>query len=363
MKIHLIGQRNSSGIGNHFASFADAISRLDSIGELVQELDFQNPDEVIGAARASTDEDITISFVGMNIHDLFRGLNIQWIVFESTRIPVDVLRSAKMADVVWVPTCWGRDVLVANGIPRRKIDVVPEGVDHNLFHPHGRTQEERPFRFLMVGKYEIRKSYPEIFSAFASEFGNNPAVELVMKSDYFRDGNAKARQMIEDLKSHAFENWQLNWGYSDLRDIAQMYRTADVFLSAPRGEAWGLPIIEAAASGLPIISTMYSGHGEFLRTISNSVIPVDYDMGTVDCSEYQGYYPFPDGDWGRWAIPRVDSIRAAMRTAYENHKILSKKALKNSGIIRSRFNWTASADSAVQALESRGQRREHIASK
>jgi glycosyltransferase involved in cell wall biosynthesis len=354
MKIHLIGQRNSSGIGNHFASFADAISRLDLIGELVQELDFQNPDEVIGAARASTDSDVTISFVGMNIEDLFRGLKIQWIVFESTRIPVDVLRSAENADVVWVPSKWGRDTLIANGIQADKIDVVNEGVDHNLFHPYGRIREERPFRFLMVGKYEIRKSYPEIFEAFAKEFGNDPDVELVMKSDYFKHPEIKAQQMIADLRSHGFENWRLNWGYADLRTIADMYRTADVFLSAPRGEAWGLPIIEAAASGLPIISTRYSGHAEFLKPIKTSVVDVSWRLGAVDCPEYQGYYPFPDGDWGRWAIPKIDSIRDAMRTAYLNHENLALQARSNSKIIRTRFSWSASADSAVASLARRG---------
>jgi glycosyltransferase involved in cell wall biosynthesis len=354
MKIHLIGQRNSSGIGNHFASFADAIGSLDSIGSCVHELDFQDPDAIVGAARASTDQDVTISFVGMNIEDLFQGLRIQWIVFESTRIPVDVLRSAENADVVWVPSRWGRDILIANGIDKKKIDVVREGVNHNLFHPHARRLEQRPFRFLMVGKYEIRKSYPEIFEAFAAEFGNDPEVELVMKSDYFKHPEVKAQQMIEALKSHKFTNWRLNWGYVDLVDIADMYRTADVFLSAPRGEAWGLPIIEAAASGLPIISTMYSGHAEFLKPIKTSVVDVAWNLGAVDCPEYQGYYPFPDGDWGRWAIPRVGSIRDAMRTAYDNRRALSQQALKNSTIIRKEFSWSASADSAVESLERRG---------
>lgn len=354
MKIHLIGQRNSSGIGNHFASFADALKALDQIGMVVQELDFQDSSAIVAASQASTEADVTISFVGMNIHDLFRGLNIQWVVFESTRIPVDVLRSAQLADVVWVPSQWGRDILIDNGLDRRKIDIVHEGVDHNLFHPWGRQPQQRPFRFLMVGKYEIRKSYPEIFRAFAQEFGNNPAVELVMKSDYFRDGNAKAQQMIADLRSHGFENWRLNWGYADIRAVADMYRTADVFLSAPRGEAWGLPIIEAAATGLPIISTVYSGHAEFLKPIKTSVVPVEWHLAPVDCPEYKSYYPFDDGDWGLWAIPTVDSIRTAMRTAYQNHHKLSQQARKNSAIIRTQFSWSASADRAVQALESRG---------
>jgi glycosyltransferase involved in cell wall biosynthesis len=206
----------------------------------------------------------------------------------------------------------------------------------------------------MVGKYEIRKSYPEIFRAFKAEFGNNHAVELVMKSDYFRDGDIKAQQMIADLKSHGFENWRLNWGYVDLDAIADMYRTADVFLSAPRGEAWGLPIIEAAASGLPIISTMYSGQAEFLKPIQSSVISVDYDIDAVDCDEYKGYYPFPDGNWGEWAVPTIKSLRDSMRFAYENHLDLAPMALENSAKIRREFSWSASADQAVTALESRG---------
>ena len=63
------------------------------------ELDFQNPDAIISAAQVSTDQDVTISFVGLNIHDLFQGLRIQWVVFESTRIPADVLRSLSQLSV------------------------------------------------------------------------------------------------------------------------------------------------------------------------------------------------------------------------------------------------------------------------
>ena len=346
MRIHLIGQRNSSGIGNHVASFADAIGSLDSIGTQVQELDFQNPESIVEAARASTDADVTISFVGMNIEDLFQGLRIQWIVFESTRIPVDVLRSAENADVVWVPTAWGRDVLVANGIPRHKIDVVPEGVDHALFHPHGRVPEERPFRFLMVGKYEIRKSYPEIFEAFKQEFGNHGAVELVIKSDYFKDGTIKYEQMLTDIRGHGFENWKLYWGVADIRGVASLYSQADVFVLPTRGEAWGLPLIEAAAAGLPIITTDWSGHMQFLDGIRSSCVMVDYDLAPVDCPEYKGYYPFVDNDWGTWAVPRVDSLIRAMRTAYKKHHTLARKAVTNSKKIRQDFSWANSANTA-----------------
>ena len=39
------------------------------------------------------------------------------------------------ADLVLVPSKWGKQVLVQNGIEEKKVAVVPEGVDANKFHP------------------------------------------------------------------------------------------------------------------------------------------------------------------------------------------------------------------------------------
>jgi glycosyltransferase involved in cell wall biosynthesis len=289
MKINLFGQRSILGGGVHFSFFADAFRRYTVFNETIEEWDVTNQASLTKAASQSSQDDINIWFFGPNtVLSFFKGKNIIWAIFESDLLPSYYIKGLLEADLIWTPSNWAKGVLVANGVPPEKINVVPEGVDHTLFHPYGRMPESRPFRFLVVGKYEIRKSYPEIFEAFKAEFGNDSRVELVMKSDYFRDGDIKAQQMIADLRSHAFENWRLNWGYVELDAIADMYRTADVFLSAPRGEAWGLPIIEAAASGLPIISTMYSGHAEFLQPIRSSVVDVAWTLGAVDCSEYKG---------------------------------------------------------------------------
>ena len=257
--------------------------------------------------------------------------------------------------MVWVPSAWGRDTLIANGIAAEKIDVVPEGVNADLFHPYRRKETgTKPFQFLVVGKYEIRKSYPEILDAFKQEFGNHAAVELVMKSDYFKDGDIKYQQMVTDIRGHGFENWKLYWGAADLRGVAQLYSQADVFVLPTRGEAWGLPLIEAAASGLPIITTDWSGHMQFLDPIRSSCVMVDYDLAPVDCPEYKGYYPFVDNDWGNWAIPRVDSLVKAMRTAYKKHHVLAKKAVENSRRIRQDFSWDNSANTALECLKKRG---------
>ena len=87
MKIRLIGIRNNLGIGRHYTCFADAIKRIDGIGNLVEEINFQDSAQLNHAVHKSESADINISFVPMKIHEHFQGHNVQGTVFESTRIP------------------------------------------------------------------------------------------------------------------------------------------------------------------------------------------------------------------------------------------------------------------------------------
>ena len=135
MKIRLIGQRNQYGIGVHYSNFADALKRLSYLGDLVEEVDCDNQDDVWSAARHSQPEDINISFVSMPIQGHYKGANIQWVVFESTRVPPTIMSTMLAADQVWVPSEWGRQVLIENGADTDRCHVMPEGVDSSKYHP------------------------------------------------------------------------------------------------------------------------------------------------------------------------------------------------------------------------------------
>ena len=354
MKIRLIGQRNDSGIGNHYASFCDALRQVRVIGDLVEEIDSGDQAQLQQAVADSTDRDINISFVAMNIHEHFRGHNVQWIVFESTRVPDHIMQVLHPADQVWVPSHWGQDVLINNGLRRECIWVVPEGINSRQFHPYGRQlyNQNRPFRFLSVGKYELRKSFDETLQAFAQVFGNVPEVELVIKSNYFMNQAEKSRSLQRRIEELGLNNVTVIWGDVEHDQVADLYRSCDVFVFPTKGEGWGFPLIEAAASGMPIITVPYSGHTEFLNTIPDSVIGVDYVMVPIDCPEYKIFYPDANSNWGEWARPDVFSIANAMRYARVNHAILEERALKNSARIRNQFSWTQSVDQALLAIES-----------
>ena len=352
MKIRLIGQRNNTGIGTHYAHFADQLLQIHNIGSLVEEIDFTNHEAVLQAAGRSHPDDINICFVSMNIHEHFRGKNIQWVVFESTRIPQTVLPAVHGAYQVWVPSDWGRAVLISHGIPSKKIHVIPEGVDGRIFHNHGRNpwNPSRPFRFLSIGKYEQRKGIDETLEAFAQCHANRPDLELVIKSNYFNNRDQKYEALSKKISSLGLTNVTLLWGDMTDTELADLYRACDTFVLPSRAEGWGLPLIEAAASGLPVITTMYSGHTEFLSHIKDSVLPVDYVTAPIDCPEYCHYYPDTENNWGTWARPDVFAIAACLQAACREVTSLYKNAQRNSQIIRQRFSWANSAEKALVAM-------------
>ena len=143
--------------------------------------------------------------------------------------------------------------------------------------------------------------------------------------------------------------------YATGAPVAAMQRTTHR-PAAPisQGEGWGLPLIESAATGLPIITTMYSGQTEFLKHILTSVIPVDYVMAPITCPDFMHAYPDPENNFGEWARPDVYSIANAMTVAKKQHSELKERALKNSEIIRSQFTWAQSANKALATMASAG---------
>ena len=97
-----------------------------------------------------------------------------------------------------------------------------------------------------------------------------------------------------------------------------MYKTECVkgYIALTRGEGYGLPIVEAAASGLPIIATNFSGHLEFLKP--ESFLPVDYQMKQIPDHKVDERL-FLKGF--RWADPSKDSYFTTLEDLYNNYKI------------------------------------------
>ena len=342
MKLRLIGQANYTGIGTHFGGFVRALrsARPDLDVETTDPYDLAS---VQAAVQASDDGDINICWTAHSIPAL-RGRMIQWVPFETTRIPNYIAGPLREADEIWTMTEWGAGVLRSNGFDR--VAVIPQGVDR---YPAADPMDTDCMRFLMVAKYEQRKGIHEALQAWSQSLINNPRYRLVIKTHGTNGDQGYADLMVE-IRHLGIENYEVYWGVMSEMDLLALYQRCQIFLAPAYAEGWGRPIMEAAAVGLPIISTDWSAHGEWLHTIRDSVRWVDHDLVPVRDRDYELAYG-PQDDWGVWAQPRVDSLASQLSHAVMDLAELTERALANRSVILDRFSWTQVVDQTLLRLE------------
>lgn len=277
------------------------------------------------------------------------GRKIGWLFFESDAIP-PLWREQMLAfDQLWMPSDWGREVLVAHGIAEEKIRVVPAGVDPRIFFPNPVAHER--FVFLIVGKYEKRKSIDEAIQAFVLEFPRDRYhdVEFCIKADHL---NFPDR--IAALRARHGGDARLRFVSGLLSDqqMAVLYNQADAFVFPTKAEGFGLPCVEAMACGLPVITTPYSAQQVFLKHVGGLFYPVSFDLARLEDPDYEHFYgaEYQGTPYGRWAVPQLQSIRAGMRAVYEDRTAWRQRAMQASVKIRQTFSWDEIGRCAVDVL-------------
>jgi glycosyltransferase involved in cell wall biosynthesis len=106
-------------------------------------------------------------------------------------------------------------------------------------------------RFLMVGTVEMRKGHEQVLDAFELLWKSGEDCELLIAGS---PGWLVSR-LIDRLRDHPEAGKRLHWmeGGGDASLLAA-YRDSSVLLAASFGEGFGLPLVEAAANGLPILA-------------------------------------------------------------------------------------------------------------
>jgi len=155
------------------------------------------------------------------------------LVFE--RVVPHAARTA--ARVLTVSERTKRDLVEHYGIPPERVVVTPNGVDP-AFHPVTQDAAARPYA-LAVGAIQQRKNQRAALAA-AREAG----LELVVV------GPVKDERAAAELRAGGA---RLE-GYVDVERLAELYRGAACLVQASRYEGFGLPVVEAMASGTPVVT-------------------------------------------------------------------------------------------------------------
>jgi glycosyltransferase involved in cell wall biosynthesis len=158
-----------------------------------------------------------------------------------------VPRSARRANrVVAISERTKQDLVELYGIPEHKIVVTPLGVDP-IFRPNGTTPDVPPYA-LFVGGIQPRKDPVTAIEALALVDGE---LRLVLVGDEKRGGD-EVRNAVRRL---GLERRVELAGYVEHGRLATLYRGAACLVFPSRYEGFGLPVLEAMASGTPVVAT------------------------------------------------------------------------------------------------------------
>jgi glycosyltransferase involved in cell wall biosynthesis len=277
-------------------------------------------------------------------------LNVNYTMFEGSRIPASWAAASRTHDLVIVPTASSRAAWLAAGVPARRVAVSPLGVDADAFRPgvralaiaDGRGGDVSRYRarFLNVSASGARKNVGGLVRAWLRATRHDDDAVLVLKRSYGA-GETIVALMAEIARAERDVGRTLASSAAmvvegrALPDAAMpaLFAAATHYVSLSRGEGWDQPMCEAGASGLAVIAPRHTAYRAYLDDRVAWLLPARRVPAAVGARDPTGTL-FAGVDW--WE-PDEDAAVAAIRRAID-HPERRKSGLRRRLVTR--FSWT-----------------------
>lgn len=161
-------------------------------------------------------------------------------------------------NLILVPSASTERELIGKGIDPKKICLFPRGVDAARFHPSKRNVNFLKERFnagdgpkiLYVGRISKEKDLHVLARAFRNLTQTHLDVELILVGD---------GPYLQELKELLAGTPSIFTGYREGEELATIYASCDLFAFPSATDTFGNVVLEAQASGLPVIVTDSGG--------------------------------------------------------------------------------------------------------
>jgi len=233
-------------------------------------------------------------------------------VWETTKLPKEWVASINSYDQVWCATQWQFDIYRQSGIKASLLRLVPFSLDPSLYMA-APTNQRREKIFGSVFQWSERKDPECLIGAYLDAFAAADPVQLILKSYEGDSPTASISRRVEAIVRKlrprgACPKISIVSSALDSAGMSKFYAMIDCYVSAHRGEGFGLPIAEALLYGRPVIATDWSAPAEYAAGLFRGVKHALQPPHNMD------WQPFYSADQ-LWAQADRADMAAAMREA------------------------------------------------
>ena len=164
----------------------------------------------------------------------------------AVRLKIDIWR-ARRADLLIPFSRWAADLLVTGaGVSRERVVPLHVGLDLSVWQFRPRPVSDRPTRtkILFVGGEFTRKGGSDLLSAFIARLADSAELHLVTRT--------APAELPPNVHVYA------DLGANDQR-LVELYRQADIFVHPTTSDLSPWVVLEAMASGCPVVTTRVGG--------------------------------------------------------------------------------------------------------
>lgn len=272
------------------------------------------------------------------VDDIKAPVKILYTTWETDSYPRESAEKLNAAyDAMIVPCEQNHDVFKAAGF-KKPIHVVPHCHDPVYWTPDESVPKYENFTFYWIGVWSERKNPIGLLKAYFAEFREKDPVQLIMCCANPQGAKDDIESLVLCMGMPDYPKLFIQKGVKTDDEIRTLHRRAHCYVTAARGEGFGLGAHEAALLGNPVIAPTFAGHLDALAHHEDGVgrgtypgwIQVDYQLTPAIPQEHQAQRSFqiagltitpkskraPLGISAEqaWAEPDLMQIREAMRS-------------------------------------------------
>jgi glycosyltransferase involved in cell wall biosynthesis len=215
------------------------------------------------------------------------------------------------------------DIAAGYGMPTERIITFPWGIDLEKYSPevasNQTTKNDKVFTLLSTRGWEPLYGTKIVAEAFIQAIYTRPDIRLVMLG-----GGSQEVEIKRLFQQSGVDNQVITPGVINQIDLPEYYHGADLYVSASHSDGSSISLLEAMASGIPVLVSDIPGNAEWVTSGENGWL-------------------FPDGD--------VDALAQMIIQAVDMRSDLTRMGARARKLAETRADWKKNFPKLLSAFD------------